>query len=139
MAYSAFDDASREPSDSELAAVLHGAALLWTALRTEIASRHEPVVEEWTFSGKKWGWAMRLNHKNRVILYLTPSEAAFFVGFALGEKAVTAARISDLPPALIEQIDDSQEYAEGRAGRLEVKTPEDVDHVVKIAAIKIAN
>ena len=139
MAFSAFDDKSREPSDPELEEVLQSTADLWTALKTEIAARYDPVIEDWTFSGKNWGWALRLKHRKRAILYLTPSTGFFYAGFALGEKAVTAAHSSDLPPAVISLIDGSQKYAEGRAVRLEVMTPEDVDNVISIAAIKMAN
>jgi hypothetical protein len=130
---------SSEPSDADVAEVLHRTAGLWTALKKEIAVRHPPVVEEWTYSGKKWGWALRLKHTKRAIFYLTPRAGSFVAGFALGEKAVAAARSSDLAPALVEEIEGSQKYAEGRAIRLEVTTPEDVENVIKIAAIKMSN
>jgi hypothetical protein len=139
MALSAFDDKSREPTAPELAEVLRGTAVLWEKLTSEIASLFDPVAEDWTFSGKKWGWALRLKHKKRAILYMTPTEGFFVVGFALGEKAVKAARAADLPLSLIEQIGGSQKYAEGRAVRLEVKAPEDVDNVMSIAVIKMSN
>ena len=139
MALSAFDDKNREPTAPEVAEVLRGTAALWEKLTSEIASLFDPVAQEWTFSGKKWGWALRLKHKKRAILYMTPTEDFFVVGFALGEKAAKAAHASDLPPGLIEQIDGSQKYAEGRAVRLEVKATEDVDNVVSIAVIKMSN
>jgi hypothetical protein len=139
MAFSAFEDKNHEPTDQEVDEVLQGTAHLWAELKTAIASRHKPVVEDWSYSGKNWGWALRLKCKKRVILYLTPCEGFFYAGFALGEKAVAAAHESDLMSPVISLIEGSQKYAEGRAVRLEVRTPEDVENVVSIAAIKMAN
>lgn len=139
MAFSAFDDKAREPSSADVAEVLADTSRLWIDLKDLIASRFDPLAEEWTFSGKKWGWSLRLKHKKRAILYMTPSTGFFFVGFALGEKAVAAAHDSDLPPGLLEIIDQAKKYAEGRAVRFEVRSSEDLDNVVSIAAIKMAN
>ena len=139
MAFSAFDDKAREPTPAAVAEVLDSSADLWIDLRNQVASHFDPLAEDWVFSGKKWGWALRLKQKKRAVLYLTPSTGFFFAGFALGEKAVAAAHTSDLPKHLLEAIDDSQKYAEGRAVRLEVRSPADVDNVIKLAAIKMAN
>ena len=139
MAFSALDDKAREPSDADVAEVLGDASHLWTDLKALMASQFDPLAEDWTFSGKKWGWSLRLKQKKRAVLYMTPSTGFFFAGFALGEKAVAAANSSDLPPSLLEIINDSQKYAEGRAVRLEVRSAADVDNVIEIAKIKMAN
>jgi hypothetical protein len=70
---------------------------------------------------------------------MTPSSGFFYVGFALGEKAVAAAHKSDLSQSLLETIDNSQKYAEGRAVRLEVRSATDLDNVINVAAVKMAN
>lgn len=139
MALSAFDDKSREPRKEELADVLLDAGELWNELVSHLESELDPLAEDWTFSGKKWGWAMRLKHKNRAVLYMTPSNGFFYVGLALGEKAVAAAHESDLPQSVLDVIDGSQKYAEGRAVRLEVRMRHDLDTVLQIARIKMAN
>ena len=61
------------------------------------------------------------------------------VAEVLGEKAVAAAHASDLPQSLLEIIDGSQKYAEGRAVRLELRSAADLDNVTAVAAIKMAN
>jgi hypothetical protein len=139
MAFSAFDDKAREPTDADVAEVLADASRLWNDLKRQIESRFDPLAEDWTFSGKKWGGSLRLKHKRRAVLYMTPSTGFFYVGFALGEKAVAAARSSNLPQSLVEIIDSSQKYAEGRAVRLEVRSATDLDNVINVAAIKMAN
>ncbi len=139
MALSAFDDKSREPQAHEVAAVLGDTADLWSELIANIAARFDPLAEEWGFSGKKWGWALRLKHKKRAVLYMTPCDGFIVVGFALGQKAVDAAHQSDLPQSILDTIDGSQKYAEGRAVRIEVRNAHDVRHVTRVAEIKMAN
>ena len=139
MAFSAFDDKNHEPTDQEVAEVVADTAKLWIDLRSEIASLHDPLSEDWVFSGKKWGWALRLKHKKRAVLYMTPVKGFFYAGFALGQKAVDAAHESDLPQSILDLIDGSQKYAEGRAVRIEVRWEEDLRHVVGVAAVKMAN
>ena len=139
MAFSALDDKARKPTDADVAEVLGDASHLWTDLKGLLASQFDPLAEDWTFSGKKWGWSLRLKHKKRAVLYMTPSMGFFYVGFALGEKAVAAAHASDLPQSLLEIIDGSQKYAEGRAVRLEVRSAADLDSVTNVAVIKMAN
>ena len=70
---------------------------------------------------------------------MTPVKGFFYVGFALGQKAVDAAHESDLPQSVLDLIDGSQKYAEGRAVRIEVRDKEDLRHVVGVAAAKMAN
>jgi hypothetical protein len=139
LAFSAFDDKSHPPTNADVAAVLDDAGNFWERLRSEISSRYDPVVEDWTFSGKKWGGVLRLNHKKRAVLYMTPQEGKFHVGLALGEKAVEAATGRGLQKPLLEIIDSSPKYAEGRGVRLEVNDEKHVDWSLELAAIKMEN
>ena len=137
MALSAFDDKLRQPQPDELAEVLAQAAGLWDELISEIRARFDPLAEDWGFSGRKWGWALRLKHKKRAVLYLTPTSEYFFAGLALGPKAVDAAHQAGLPRSVLEIIDGSQKYAEGRAVRIEVRSREDLKNVLRVAEIKM--
>ena len=75
----------------------------------------------------------------RTVLYLTPSDGYFYVGFAYGEKAATAAMESDLPASVKELIDGAKKFAEGRAIRMEVRGPKEIESVKQMATIKMAN
>jgi len=139
MAYSAFDDQDVEPRDFDLAPVLGASQDLWDELESQMKTRFHPLSVNWGYSGKKWGWSLRLKQKARTVLYMTPRRGHFVVGFALGQKAVDAAHESDLPQATLDMIDASQKYAEGRAVRIEVRTAEDLLSAARIATIKMAN
>jgi hypothetical protein len=139
MALSAFDDRSQTPSAQEMEATLAASAGLWNQLLDHLATEYPPLDETWVFSGKKWGWALRLKQKKRAIVYLTPCEEHFVAGFALGEKAVRAAHEAQLAQDVLALIDAAPKYAEGRGVRIEVRTGRDVGSVKQIAAVKIAN
>jgi hypothetical protein len=138
MALSAFANKTQEPQREELVEVLAVSADQWDQLISSIGSRFGPLSEDWIHSGKQWGWALRLKHKKRAVLYMTPSDGFFYVGFALGQKAVDAAHASHLPSSVLEVIDTSQKFAEGRAVRLEVRSDDDVRSVVQLADIKMS-
>jgi hypothetical protein len=139
MALSAFENKSKEPTKRTLKTILGRTSTHWDNLTAHIASEYEPLDETWNFAGAAWGWSLRLKQKKRTVLYMTPCRGYFLVGFALGEKAVKAARSSGLPDAVLSIIDGSKKYAEGRAVRIEVRTKKDLDGVKRVAAIKMAN
>ena len=139
MALSAFDDKTREPGPEEVEAVLGSTAELWKLLISELGTRFDPLALDWRFSGKKWGWGLRLKQKKRAVVYLTPTEGFFLAGFALGQKAVDAAFDNGLPRKVLDTIESAPKYAEGRGVRLEVHSTEDVDSVLLLAKIKMAN
>ena len=137
MALSAFDDMTRPPTKTQVAAVLGKARAAWDALRTDRGL--SGLVEEWGFTNEAAGWGLRLREGKRVIVYMTPQAGRFLVSFALGEKAVAAARAAGLPPALLAAVDAAPRYAEGRGFRVEVRTAKDARPIAALAAIKRAN
>ena len=119
--------------------MLGSTCVFWNELKRLIASRFTPLSIEWGFTSNKTGWGLRLKREKRTILYMIPCEGYFVASFALGEKAVKAARETDLPISVLEVIDAAKKYAEGRGVRLEVRSAEDVRNVAKLAVVKIAN
>ena len=139
MALSAFDEKTRQPRAAELRGVLGRSAAHWGSLIARIQADFAPIDESWTFAGAQWGWSLRLRHKKRTVLYMTPCAKHFVVGFALGEKAVEAAKSHSLPEAVRAGIDGAKTYAEGRAVRIEVRTKRDLAAVLTLAAAKMAH
>jgi hypothetical protein len=139
MALSAFDDKAKPPGAGALETMLGRTGAHWNDLVAHAAAAHAPLEEAWNFAGANWGWSLRLKQKKRTILYMTPCRKHFLVGFALGEKAVEAARGAGLPAWLLETIDAAKKYAEGRGVRIEVRNKQHLEAVKKLAAIKMAN
>jgi hypothetical protein len=137
MALSAFVDKSREPTDRDLREVLGKSYAVWTGLVAAVEKRVQPLSTAWGFTAKSTGWGLRLRHGDRVILYMTPQSGRFLVSFALGEKAVVAARAAKLPAALLGAIDAAPRYAEGRGVRIEVSKRDQVPALAALARIKL--
>jgi hypothetical protein len=121
MALSIFDDKQNPPEKKDLEMALGRSYGLWSDLMAWLGETFDPVTEAWQFTGAKWGWNLKVVHKKRAIVYLTPRAKHFLAGFALGEKAVTAAQEAGLPEEIQKVVDDAPRYAEGRGVRLTVR------------------
>lgn len=96
-----------------------------------------PLTEEWVFSGVKHGWALRFKRRDRAVLYLKPLEQSFRVSLALGPKAVEAAHHAKLSARILRLIDEAVQYPEGKAVRLEIRSPRDIRVALQLVAIKL--
>lgn len=134
----AFIGQETAPTDRELATVLGATRALWDQLLAELASEHN-LAREWNSYSLKAGWSLRLKREKRNIVYLSPSRGGFIASFALGDKAMKAARASELPKRVLKIIDQAKRYAEGTAVRVEVKGPEDVAVAKKLVKAKVEN
>ena len=139
MLPNAFIGKAEKPTAEELAAELGSAMALWDQLVTGMAEEHGAVGQEWNSYSRKAGWALRLKKGERNIVYLSPSHGSFMASFALGDKAMQAARASKFPPPVIKILNEARRYAEGTAVRIEVRAAKDVGIVKKLAAIKLEN
>jgi len=128
-----------QPTAQDLAAALGEAAGLWEQLVNWLVVEKGAAKQEWKSSSPKYGWALRLKLKKRAILYLGPCTGCFRVAFALGDRAVAAARQSDLPKAVVKEINDGPKYAEGTGVRLLVKRQRDLAAIRKLSEIKLAH
>jgi hypothetical protein len=133
----AFIGLPKPPTEAEVGVALGKARSRWDRLLAALA----PLCDgrTWGSSGKRHGWSLRLQRKERVIVYLTPGKGELMASFALGDRAMSAARAAGLPPSVVAVLDSARRYAEGHAVRLEVKTAADVDAVVELARLKIAH
>jgi hypothetical protein len=137
METSFFKDKLEKPTDDMVAGVLGSATSNWNNLRERIAARINPLSEEWTFSGKNYGWTLRLKQKKRAVLYMTPLKGYFRVSFAMGDKAARTAQKADIPRPVLEIIEKATRFPEGRAVRMEIRKKTDLPVVEKLAAIKM--
>lgn len=138
MALSIFTDKATEPGPDDLTTVLGRTSSHWDSLVEHIAAEFAPLEMTWIYPGTSWGWSLRLKQKKRAVLYMTPCDGHFLVGFALGEKAIAAAHESSLPEPVLELIDNAPRYPEGRAVRIEVRKKADIESVKKIAVAKMS-
>lgn len=135
----AFTDKAIVPDDAAVEAAVTTAYASWLALRATVGKAFDPVAEAWSFSGKRYGWSLRLSHRDRPIVYLTPLRDRFRASLALPERAMDAALAADLPPAVRSAVADAPVYPEGRAIRIIVTNDGDVASVLALATIRMAS
>jgi hypothetical protein len=125
------------PDDAAVEAAIGPRHERWVALRKALADAFDPVAEAWTFSGKRYGWSLRVSQHDRPIVYLTPLPGRFRANLALPERAVEAALAADLPPAVRAVVAAAPIHAEGRAIRLLVTSDDDLRGVLALARIRM--
>ena len=81
------------------------------------------ACDPWKSISPKYGWSLYPALRQRTILDLGPCDGCFRASFVLGERAVAAARTSDLPANLLKQIATARHIAEGTGVRLLVRAP----------------
>jgi uncharacterized protein DUF3788 len=138
MSLSAFDDKASPPGQRALEEMLGRTSRLWVRLKDDLQAAYGPLIEEWKFSGKAYGWSCRLKQKKRTLVYMTPCRTYFLASFARGEKACLAAETVRLSPPVLAIIHRAPRYAEGRGVRIPVRSKRDLEDVEKLAAIKVA-
>jgi len=135
MALSAFADKSHPPTEEALGDVLGGACAAWTALQEAVSAHVPGITQAWGFTSRGTGWGLRLSHKERVIVYMTPCAGHFLVSLVLGEKAVAQARAAGLSDEVLQALDRAPHFAEGRAFRIAVDR---VGQVASLALLALA-
>jgi hypothetical protein len=133
VALSAFTDKAHQPTDRDLRSILGKSYVAWIRLIELVSDRISPISQVWGFTSASTGWGLRLKRNDRIILYMTPREDHFLVSFALGEKAVVAARAHKLRKAVLKAIESAPRYAEGRGVRMEVRQTREVSALAILA------
>ena len=126
------------PNDAQVVASLGLSLPLWTELLAWLNSK-EIASGEWRSASPKYGWALRPSKGKRTILYLGPCDGCFRVSFVLGDRALAAAKASDLPKKLLKEMAEAKKYAEGTGVRVMVGKAQDLATVKKLVEIKLAH
>jgi len=134
-----FAGQAKKPTEKAVESILGPSHSLWNELVEDLQSDLKIDTAEWHSASVKYGWSLHLQLKKRNIVYLGPRNGWFMAAFALGDKAVAAARKSNFPPEVLKTIAEAKRYPEGTAVRIEVRTSEDAAAVKELAKVKIEN
>ena len=136
---SAFLDHASPPEPGELANVLGRSAALWAGLCGALAAEHAPLKQSWSWSGKARGWLLKLQHKQRTLVYLVPCAGFAVASFALRESACAAALELELPAPVLRALREAPRFAEGRGVKLELRAKKDLAAVLALARLQRAS
>lgn len=139
MEANAFVGKSKKPTGDDLVVALGPSKMFWDQLVSWLAEELGANIQEWNSYSPKAGWSLRVKHKKRTIVWLTPCSGCFRAAFVLGEKAMKAARQSKLPKQVLKLLDEATRYPEGTGVRLNVKAAADLLAVRELASVKLKN
>lgn len=134
-----FTDKLKLPLEYELKNILGARYKFWIDLIKFVDSNFGTPTTEWKFYGKKSGWVQKLFLKKRNLLFFIPYNKFFRIGMVFGDIAVAEIVKSGLPKEIIEEIQNTKKYAEGRGLRIDVKDKKNLEIVKKLIQIKVMN
>jgi hypothetical protein len=117
-----FDQKEVTPDESKLKKAL---GELYSAYK-EVLELTEAYDHEWKYYGKKYGWQLKVTREGKALLYLTPLEKSFRIGFGVRENERERLVNSSLPPKTKEDLATAKKYPEGYPLRLEIKSKTDM-------------
>ena len=144
MDTSIFHDKSQKPDDVMLSVALGKLFAAWQSFRAYVFELCPNAVEEWNYTGEKYGWSFRIKDKKRAIVYLLPRDGYFMAALVFGEKATMDALKSEISTAIKDTISSAKVYAEGRGFRIEVKDESFLNDIktlidFKLRSISVSN
>lgn len=95
-------------------------------------------MDEWNYSGDKYGWGFRIKDKKRAIIYLLPRDRFFKAAFVFGQKATDAIMASRISDTIKSELASARVYAEGRGIRITVSNQSNINDIKELIDIKIA-
>ena len=137
MDISIFVDKKMIPTTENLIESLSGTYELWNDLTGYVHLKYPSAIDEWKYSGDKYGWSFRIKDKKRVILYLLPRDKFFKTAFVFGQKATDAVMNSRISDKIKSELESARVYAEGRGIRIDVNNDIIINDIKKLIDIKI--
>jgi len=139
MTSSDFNNKLVMPDEASLAAEIGESKEVLDRICRFIIEETGQLTWEWKHYGQKSGWTLKLLSKKRNLLFVGPESGYFIIAFVFGDRAVEAVLKSKLPEAIKNELLTARKYAEGRGIRFEIKDDRDLDSVLQLIRIKIAN
>ena len=133
---SIFIQKSPQPTPAALKKALGDTFELWTTIAEYTKKASPGAVEEWKYSGEKYGWSFRISDKKRVLVYLLPRDQFFKVGLVFGQKATDKILETKISASIINDLRQAKVYAEGRGIRIEVKDRSLINDIKELVRIK---
>jgi hypothetical protein len=139
MDKSIFTDKEKPPTNNDLIDALGNTYHLWQMIKDYALLKCTESIDEWKYSGDKYGWSFRIKDKKRVICYMLPRGKFFKVAFVYGQKATDKVMKSRVTDAIKMELASARVYAEGRGIRIDMKDNTIINDIKELIKIKLAN
>lgn len=130
-------DPNVQPTEELIFSIIGENSVYWEKMVDYLYENHFDITEEWRFYNDGKSWLYRSLRKKKTIYWIGVQKDTFRVSFWLGEKAEPIIEASDLPESIKEVYRNAKRFKIGRCITIEMRTPEDFNHVVKLIEIKV--
>jgi hypothetical protein len=135
----AFVGQKTQPTIDQVLTALGPASTAWCELVGWLAQECGVDSVEWQCHSRLHGWSCKLKHRNRTIVHLGPRHGSFLAMLNIGDRALQAARDSNLSKNLRKALEQAPHYPEGIGLRIAVKSARDLASVKKLAVAKLVH
>lgn len=133
----AFSNPERQPGDDLVFALLGDRKQYWQAIMKHMLENYMDISWSWNWYNDGKQWLFKLVQKKKTIFWAAVlTTGQFRITFYFGDKAETVILASSLPQKVKDAFLVGPRYGKIRAITLLVENGEDVDTVLKSAAIK---
>ena len=139
MDISVFTDKKYTPNNNDLKVSLRNTCSFWHSIAAYVHQKYPDAIDEWNYSGDKYGWSFRIKDKKRAIIYLLPRDTFFKVAFVFGQKTTDIIMNSEISESIKTEINAAKVYAEGRGIRIEIKDENLLKDIQFLIDVKLAN
>lgn len=136
---SVFTDPTHSPTIPQLKEALGSTYPLWEGISDYTLNQTKGLVEEWKYSGQKFGWSFRISDTRRVIIYLLPRDHYFKVAFVFGQKATERILEGKFDTEIKAELQAAKVYAEGRGIRIDVRDNVKISDIHGLINVKIVS
>ncbi len=135
MAIGLFLDKEYQPTETAVFVALGSKQPLWKELTQFIADNY-PILGEWNFGGKNYGWNLWYRKSGKTLVTLYPQEGCFVAQIVLGKDQVEQALTLKLGKNVGTVLTETPQLHDGRWLFIKVKTPKDVKDIQQLLQIK---
>ena len=136
---SIFSDKNKTPATNDLIKSLGDTYQFWQVIFDYVILKYPKGVEEWNYSGDKFGWSFRVKDKKRILIYMLPRDKFFKVAFVIGQKAVDLILKSPISNEIKLELQSAKVYAEGRGIRIDIKSVLIMQDIKRLIDFKLSN
>jgi hypothetical protein len=131
-------DKSVYPHDDLIFSIIGNNSVYWKKLLAAIRETYPASEEVWNYYNDGKSWLFRVILKKKTLFWLGVLEDTFRITFYFGDKAEAVIEKSSLPGEIKASFKNGRHYGKIRPIYFKVKSIEDVDNALAIAAIKTA-
>ena len=129
-------DPNVQPTEELIFSIIGENSVYWEQIIDYVYENHFDITEEWRFYNDGKSWLYRALRKKKTLYWIGVIKETFRVSFWFGDKAEPVLLASTLAVNIKDEFMIAQRYGNIRAISIEMRSPEDLENVLKLIELK---